>query len=66
MKEHELKKWDKLKFENWVVAEYIKTDWMYSKWKLYNKEWGLINDWETFHLWGAELEKQWDFYVIKK
>lgn len=64
MKEHNLQKWDKVKLPSWSICEYIKTDGIYSKWKLYDNNWELINDWETFHLWGNELEKQWEYYVI--
>ena len=63
MKDYQLKKWDKVNFWD-HICEYIKTDGMYSKWKVY-KDWEIINDWETFSI-RNELEKQWDYYVIKK
>lgn len=63
MKDHQLNKWDKVHFPE-HICEYIKTDCMYSKWKVY-RDWELINDWATFSI-RDELEKQWDYYVIKK
>jgi len=66
MKDYDLKKWDKVKFKDWTVSEYIKTDWMYSKWRTYDEKWILVNDCDTFHLWDTELEKKWEYFFIKK
>lgn len=61
MKFWQLKKWDKLKTES-KIYEFIKMDWMYGQWR---EEW--MKPWEfvVFCI-NWELEKQWNYYVIKK
>lgn len=57
MKTRQLKKWDKVKTDEWVY-EFIKMDWMYAQWY---KDWN-YNEFCIWNFW--ELKKEWDFYIF--
>lgn len=61
MKFWNLKKWDKVEIDE-NIYEFIKMDWMCWTWR---EEWMKYGEFSILYI-DWELEKKWEYYVIKK